>query len=116
MAELQLLKEKLDKGFFVQNFYDMAQTCESLVEDKFGGPAFYILRSIFLDIARDWNGRPISVDEATEVKNKLDAPIRELVEVLETRRSKEALFESLAKLVGAEKQMLRTATLKAMEF
>ena len=103
VTELQLLKEKLDKGFFVHNFYDMAQTCKSLIEDKFGGPAFYILRSIFLDIARDWNERAVSVDEATEVKNKLEAPIRELIEALETHRSKEALFESMAKLVSAGK-------------
>jgi len=103
VTELQLLKEKLDKGLFVRNFYNMAQTCESLIEDKFGGPAFYILRSIFLDIARDWNERAVSVDEATEVKRKLEAPIRELIEALETRRSKEALFESMAKLVSAGK-------------
>lgn len=103
VTELQLLEEKLDKGFFVQNLYDMARICENLMEDTFGGPAFYILRRIFLDIARDWNDRAVSVDEAAEVENKLEAPIRQLIAVLETRRSKEALFESLAKLVVAEK-------------
>ena len=109
-TELQLFKEKLDKGFFVQNLFEMARICESLMKDTFASPTFYILRSIFLDIARDWNDRALSVEEATEVENELKAPIREALEGLETHRSKEALFESLAKLVAARKQVLRTAT------
>lgn len=49
-------------------------------------------------------------EEAMEVENELKTRIREALEGLETYRSKEVLFESLAKLVATRKRVLRTTT------
>lgn len=101
VIEVQLLKENLGKGFFVDNLYEMASICEKLMKDSARAPAFYILRSVFLDLARDWDERPLPAEEVTKVQEKLEMPIREVIEGLEALWSKEALFESLRKLVAA---------------
>lgn len=104
--ELQLLKKKLDRGFFADNLYEMASICENLSRDPSVAPAFYILRSVFLEIARDWNDRPLPVEEAGKVQEKLQMPIKEVIRCIETLQSKEVLFNSLTKVVFAMMQAL----------
>jgi len=106
ISELQLLKEKLGKGFYVENLYEMASLCKRLAKDSAYALAFHVLWSIFIDIARDWDGRPLPVDEATKVQQKLEAPIREVIQRLEAFRNKQELFDSLTKLVAAHMQAI----------
>lgn len=105
-TELQLLREKLSKGFYEDNLYEMASICKRLTEDHVHAPAFYILRSLFLDIALDWHGRAIPVEEAIRVQQTLEMPLKEVLEALQGACSKESLFDSLAKLVAARMQAL----------
>jgi hypothetical protein len=102
-TELQLLKEKLDKGFFVRNLFEMAKICENLMKDNSTSPVFYILRSIFLDIAKDWDDRTLPVKKALEIENKLKITIRATLDELDTHKSRQALFESMVKLVAASR-------------
>ncbi|MCK4826557.1 hypothetical protein KA005_63025 [bacterium] len=107
-TELELLKAKLDKGFFVQNLYEMVQICENLDQDEFGGVVFYVLRNVFLDIIRAWSECAVSVEESIKVQTKLEEPVRTVIEGLETYCNRESLFDSLGKLVVAKKQALKS--------
>ena len=99
--EFSNLKDNLNKGFFVDNLYEMSRLCDRLAKDSPDAPVFYVLRSVFLDFAEDWDDRPLLEDKATQVQQIVETPIRNVIEGLDKKKSKEVLFDLLTKLVDA---------------
>jgi hypothetical protein len=100
-VNLQDLREKLEKGFYVDNLDEMARLCRSLALDAINPAPFFVMRSIFLDIARDWEERALTVEEAELVAVKLTEPLNKLVSGLETDAPSDDLYYLLNNVVSA---------------
>lgn len=98
---LQLLREKLKQGFYIDNLYEMAVLCKSLALDTPSPAPFFFMRSIFLDIARHWEEVPLPVEQAEQVESTMIEPLEELVEGLEADASVEEILNLLNRVVSA---------------
>ncbi len=68
---LQQLREKLERGFYLDNLYGMVRLCRSLALDTASPAPFLIMEYIFLDIARHWEDKPLLVEDAKLVEEKM---------------------------------------------
>jgi hypothetical protein len=78
----------------------MANLCKNQALDMRHPAPFIVLQHIFLDIARDWEDRPLPVDEAKRIESKLLQPLHELVTAIESG-TKEEIFDLLNNVVSA---------------
>lgn len=101
MANLQQLQEKLEKGFYVDNLYEMARLCQALASDTIYRVAFFVMREIFLDIARCWEDRALPVEEARRVERQMIEPLGDLIRGIETQVSDEVVLNLLNTVVSA---------------
>lgn len=98
---LQELRERLAKGFYVDNLYELARVCKKLSLDTSSPAVFFIMESIFLNVARNWEDRPLPDEEALQVESKLMTPLKELVGALEEDSTNEEVLELLNEVVSA---------------
>jgi len=101
LANLQKLQEKLEKGFYLDNLYEMAHLCKMLASDTIYPAAFFVMRDIFLDIARRWEERALPVEEAKRVERKMTKPLGDLIQGIETEGSAGGVFDLLNNVVSA---------------
>jgi len=100
-VNLQQLREKLEKGFYVDNLYEMARLCKNLALDcQFPAP-FFVMRHIFLGIAKYWEDRPVIVEEAKLVEVEITKPLKDLISGIEANASSEQMFHLLNKAVSS---------------
>ncbi len=97
----QHLLELLDQGFYVDNLYELASSCKKLSLDSAHPAVFFIVESIFLNVARNWEDRPLTVEESKKVELRLMDPLKELVEGLEENSTSEEVLELLNEVVSA---------------
>jgi hypothetical protein len=100
LANLQHLQEKLEKGFYLDNLYEMAHLCKMLASDTICPAPFFVMRNIFLDIARNWEERALTVEEAKRVEKKMTKPLGDLIEGIEIDSSSEEVLYLLNTLVS----------------
>jgi len=100
LANLQQLQEKLEKGFYLDNLYEMAHLCKTLASDTIYPAAFFVMWDIFLDIARRWEERALPVEEAKRVERKMTKPFGDLIEGIERNASSEEILDLLNTLVS----------------
>ena len=74
-ASLQQLRKGLNKGFYVDNLYEMARLCNDMALESKNPTPFFIMRKIFLGIANYWEERPVIVEEAKFVEVELKKTI-----------------------------------------
>ena len=79
----------------------MAHLCRSLALDAMSPASFYFMEKVFLDIARNWEDRPLTVEEAKLVESKILKPLEDLVEGIETFASGEEVLHLLDRVVSA---------------
>jgi len=79
----------------------MASLCKTLAMDTSRPLPFFVMQHLFLDIARDWEERPLPVDEAKLLESRLIDPIKYLIEAIEAGVSAEEMFTLLNTLVSA---------------
>lgn len=101
MRDLQQLRERLKQGFYLDNLYEMARLCESLALDTASPAPFFVMEHIFLDIARQWEDKPLLVEEAKSVESKMIKPLEELIEGIEAAASNEETFNLLNEVASA---------------
>ena len=98
---LQKLRERLEKGFYLDNLYELAHLCRNLALDTTSPAPFFIMEHIFLDIARSWEDKPLPVEEAKLVGSKLIEPLEYLIEGIEADASGEEVLNLLDSVVSA---------------
>ena len=98
---LQQLREKLERGFYLDNLYDMARLCKSLALDVNSPAPFFFMEQIFLGIARHWEDKPLRVEEAQVAESFLIEPLEDLVEGIEADASNEEVLNLLNRVVSA---------------
>ena len=87
MSNLQELRDRLRKGFYVDNLYEMAYLCKALALETPAPVPFFLMQRIFWDIARDWEERPVPVEEAKESESRMTKPIEDLIDAIEVGAS-----------------------------
>ena len=65
------LQEKLDKGLYIDNLYEMASLCRQQALDTTLPLPFWVLQKMFLDIATAWEDRPLPVEEAERLQKRI---------------------------------------------
>ena len=98
---LRLLQEKLEKGFYVDNLYEMARLCKNLALETVNPAPFFVMRHIFLGIAKYWEDRPVIVEEAKLVETEMIKPLKDVIGGIETNASSEQMFHFLNKAVSS---------------
>ena len=98
---LQKLREKLERGFYVNNLYDMARLCKSLALDTTNPAPFFIMENIFPGIAKYWEDRPVIVEEAKLVEVEMTKSLKELMDGIEANASSEQIVHLLNKAVSS---------------
>ena len=101
MTNLQQLRERLGKGFYLDNLYEMARLCKSLALGAKSPVLFFFMEHIFLDVARHWEDKPLPVEEAKLVESFLLQPLEDLVEGIEANASSEEVLNLLNRVVSA---------------
>jgi len=101
LANLQQLRETLEKGFYLDNLYEMAHLCKTLASDTIYLAAFFVMRDIFLGIARRWEERALPVEEAKRVEWEMTKPLGDLIQGIETKVSAEVVLDLLNKVVSS---------------
>lgn len=98
---LQQLGKKLERGFYVDNLYEMAQLCRDLALDATNPTPFFVMEHIFLGIAKDWEDRPLTVEEAKFVESGMIKSLEELIEGIEKSALPEEVFKLLNRAISA---------------
>lgn len=101
MTNLQQLRDKLKEGLYLNNLRQLAHICKNLAMDDPYPLPFFVMRQVFLEIARNWEERPLPVEEANYVRSKITKPLEDLIDAIETGVSKEELFDLLNEFVLA---------------
>lgn len=98
---LQQLRENLKKGFYVDNLYEMSHLCRNLALDTASPTPFFVMQYIFSNIARNWEDRPVTVEEAKLVESKMTEPLENLIEGIIADASSAEMFDLLNNVVSA---------------
>ena len=98
---LQPLREKLERGFYINNLYEMAHLCKNLALDTTSPAPFFVMQHIFLNIARYWEDKPLLVEEAKLVEGEMIKPLKDLINGIEADASSEQIIHLLNKAVSS---------------
>lgn len=101
MPNLQELQERLRKGFYIDNLYDMVRLCRSLALDTINPAPFFVMEKVFFGVADYWDDRPLTVEEAQEVQSKMMRPLQELIRGIEDNAPSGEMFALLNGVVSA---------------
>lgn len=102
MSSERLLLESLKQGLYIQNLHHMAALCRNLALDTAHPVPFFVMRHIFLDIARQWEVRPspLEVEEAQALESKIMKPLEELLTEIASGATNQQIDSLLRTLVA----------------
>ncbi|MCK4274217.1 MAG: hypothetical protein KAW90_04945 [Dehalococcoidales bacterium] len=98
---LRQLREKLDKGFYVDNLCEMARLCKDMALESDSPVPFFIMQKIFSGIADYWDDRPVIVEEAKLVEAELLKSLNNLIDVIEDNASADQLMTLINKVISS---------------
>lgn len=100
LAKFQQLQDSLEKGFYVDNLYVMAGLCKTLALNSEYPVPFFVLRQVFLGIAKDWEDRPLTVEEGKSTEHKIRDSITHLIQAIKLDASSETIYNILNDIVS----------------
>jgi len=100
-VNLQELRERLAKGFYIHNLDEMVRLCRSLALDTNSPAPFFVMQHIFFNISRYWEDKPLPVEEARLVELEMIKPLEDLISGIEANASSEQILNLLNKVVSA---------------
>jgi hypothetical protein len=101
LTKIQQLKEKLEKGFYTDNLYEMSRLCGNMALESDNPAPLFIMQKIFSGIADYWDDRPIIVEDSNLVQTELIGSIQSLVNALEDEVPLNKLMELSNKAVSS---------------
>lgn len=101
LANIQQLREKLERGFYVNNLYEMTTLCKSLALDSSRPTPFFVMQQIFLNIANYWDEKPLIVEEAKLVEVEMKKSLKDLIDGIEVDASSGQIVHLLNKVVSS---------------
>jgi hypothetical protein len=100
VAEFQQLQDRLEKGFYVDNLYVMAGLCKTLALNSDYPVPFFVMQQVLLEVAKDWEDRPLPVDEAKLTENKIRDSLVHLIQAIRLNVSNETIYNILNNIVS----------------
>lgn len=94
------LAQILEKNFCADVLSDVARKCRGLALDSLNPAPFFILEKVLAGLAEDWD-RPLGVDEANEIRERLLKPAVDLLEALGSDTLDDHMLYLCNKLVTA---------------
>ncbi len=73
----------------------MISLCKDLAESSEISLPFYFIKNVFNNIANGWEGEALPVDKADITEDFLMPEINKLLNLIEEKASKEALFDAM---------------------
>ena len=98
---LRQLREKLDKGFYVDNLHEMARLCKGMALESNSPAPFFIMQKIFLGIADYWEDKPVIVEEAKLVEAELKKSLIQIIDAIEADASDAHIMDLANKAVSS---------------
>jgi hypothetical protein len=92
------IRAKLLLGFYVHNLFDIAKLLWQLLPTINNPAACFMLRSIVLSIANDWDERPVPTTEAAKYNKEVIPIFLQILNFVENN-SNDELLKSLNELV-----------------
>lgn len=108
MSEFEELRSAVEKGIFVDNLYLMAQISERIMQCPDMLVPGFVLRSAFLNVANEWDEKPIVVEDVSELCKQMRETVLELTAALENGVSFEALIGLMERLISISNQAAAT--------
>ena len=93
------LEHLLERGLFIDNLHQMTRCCTALARNVKEPLPYFVLASVFSDLAANWDGRPLSVEEAVEMEQRIGPDLRRIIIILTETGSADELLSSLNTLV-----------------
>lgn len=97
---LKQLRERLKRGFFLDNLYEMVRLCRSLALDTDNPTPFFVMQHIFFDIAMRWEDKPLTVEDAKFVELEMTKPLDNLISGIESNLPGEQTLNLLNKVIS----------------
>lgn len=79
----------------------MASLCMSLAGESSDPIPFYVLRSVFQDISREWDGQPLDVQAAAAVESVLKPRILALMAAVAAGAARDEVGRLLTEVVAS---------------
>ena len=95
------LRARLGDGLYLHNLRQITECCERGMKAGAAVLPAYVIRSVIADLARDWEGRAVQVDEVRRVEAGLSPILKDLVEALGRGEASGAVAGHLYRLVRA---------------
>lgn len=76
------LRRLLKRGLFVANLHEMTRCCMALARSVKEPLPYYVLASIFSDLAANWDDRPLPVEEAKNMENHIGPDLNGILTIL----------------------------------
>ena len=100
-SEILELKQKLDRGLYINNLREMIGQCMKLARTVNEPLAFYVLACIFDDIIRNWEERPLSTAEVREMEEKICSELESVLTSVSAGHQSQQTWDDLNTLVRA---------------
>ena len=89
----------LEEGFYLHNLRSIVEHCDrGLKEGRAILPA-YVVRSVVMDLHREWEGRAVQVDETRRVELRLRPALQAAVDVVRRDEGGPTVLAALEELV-----------------
>ena len=92
------LEKKLDKGLYIQNIYEMVKICKKL--SKTNLLPFYVIQSLLLDVAKEWDGESVTVEQTQFVEENINKPIKKILDLIDNNASEKELYVALELVIS----------------
>jgi len=88
MNNYDTLLSALNKGYYLDNFYEISKICKDLsTQNTQDAWIFFIFDKLFCDLAYDWEDRLVKASEAENLEKSISPPIKEIIINLKERKS-----------------------------
>ena len=88
MNNYDTLLSVLNKGLYIDNFYEITKICKDLsTQNTQYAWVFFIFNKLFYDLAYDWEDRPVKVSEGDYLEKNISPSIKEIIKNLKEEKS-----------------------------
>lgn len=103
MSLHKALRDKIDKGLYIQNLDEMISICRNALEQVENPLPYFVIGKVLATIREEWEGEPVTVEEVHRIEMAVIDPILRILDWVEHEESKGDLIQALNNLINAFK-------------
>jgi len=89
----------LEEGFYLHNLRSIVEHCDRGLKEGGAILPAYVIRSVVMDLHREWEGRAVQVDETRQTELRLRPALQAAVDAVRNHASGPAVMAALEELV-----------------